>query len=229
MTTWYESVLAAWPYSERLLFVVGYTLALELALWPFAGAVATAERLGWLERWAIPRTTRAATATAAAGKAPPPPRGPPAALVREALGETLVGHFLVRPPLLWFAYPLFCRAAGGAAALMGAAAQPSAAAMAYSLAVAILVDDTCFYWSHRALHEVCRCRPALLCCVCRVFAFRSCVDDIYIAWSNARQVPRLRRLGRLFLPIFVPLAPIHCRGTTSLRGGRTFAPPHTHT
>jgi sterol desaturase/sphingolipid hydroxylase (fatty acid hydroxylase superfamily) len=74
---------------------------------------------------------------------------PPAELIRSCLADVVIGHAVVRPPLLYLTHSLFLR--------FGMSASPSEipplATIYLQLFASILVDDTLFYWSHRMLHH----------------------------------------------------------------------------
>jgi sterol desaturase/sphingolipid hydroxylase (fatty acid hydroxylase superfamily) len=83
----------------------------------------------------------AASRQVAGGKAPP------AELVRRSAREALLGHVLFGVVVYLAVYPLW-RAAGGR---LGAP-WPGALEVAWQLLAFVLINDTIFYWSHRALH-----------------------------------------------------------------------------
>ena len=76
---------------------------------------------------------------------------PSAKLLGTCMQEIAVGHG-VRPLLLWLAYPLWHTWAG-MQVHSGPTSFPSVATVCLHLAGSVAVDDTLFYWSHRAMHE----------------------------------------------------------------------------
>lgn len=97
-----------------------------LAVW---AAASTFTRLGWFERFRV-----------AAGKAPD------TALSKKAIGEVLVGQLLFVVLVYFTVYPLWA-AMGGRFVSWSAWWQ-----VPLQLLVFILVEDTIFYFAHRALH-----------------------------------------------------------------------------
>jgi len=74
-------------------------------------------------------------------------KGPPPELHRRAVREVLQGHVLLFPIVAFVLYPAWSAMGGRSGAPL-----PSVVEIAWQLAVCILVQDTIFYWSHRALH-----------------------------------------------------------------------------
>jgi len=125
----------AWAGNERLRFALISSLFLEVTYW-------LAQLLNWLimrdaslyQRWAIAER---------GDRVPPAPE-----LLRKCLTDLSVSH-CVRPVLLYAAYSIYlARGAPSSAALI-----PTATELVAHLAFAIAVDDTMFYWAHRALHH----------------------------------------------------------------------------
>jgi len=69
-------------------------------------------------------------------------------LMRKCIDDVWQGHAL-RPLLLWLVHPVY-RWRGTP---FSSVALPPAATLCAHLAVAVAVDDTLFYWAHRAMHE----------------------------------------------------------------------------
>mmetsp|Transcript_8227 Transcript_8227/g.14966 ORF Transcript_8227/g.14966 Transcript_8227/m.14966 type:complete len:315 (-) Transcript_8227:50-994(-) len=69
-------------------------------------------------------------------------------MVRECLYDVLLGHFLVRPVLLYFSMPLFANSGW----LLGSNI-PNFLSLLKELFICIMIDDTVFYWVHRSLHH----------------------------------------------------------------------------
>jgi sterol desaturase/sphingolipid hydroxylase (fatty acid hydroxylase superfamily) len=74
-------------------------------------------------------------------------KAPPAELHRKAVGEVLRGHLLLLPLTAFALYPAWSAMGGRAGTPL-----PGLFEIAWQLAACILIQDTIFYWSHRALH-----------------------------------------------------------------------------
>lgn len=119
----------------RWLFTFGGSMVLAATFWAINGAMLLATRVlpQALETWRI--------------VVPQPP--PPAELLRECVLDALLGQVVVRPVLLYAAFPLFDRAGMQAEA----AALPSCRDLLWEIFVCMQIDDALFYWIHRALHH----------------------------------------------------------------------------
>ncbi len=143
----WDAMLTAWPFSNRALFAVGFSVVLEVVTAVYSLFFVGLERFRLCQSWRV--------------EPHPEFSSPPKALVREALTHRVCAA-LARPVMLYFTYPLFewCGMAVATEEL------PSFAMVLWQLFVFILVDDTLFYWSHRALHTPwlykCVCLPLLL-------------------------------------------------------------------
>lgn len=98
---------------------------------------ATWALFGLFFRWGIARRFQVAE-----GKAPP------AELHRRAVGEVLRGHVLLFVVTAFVLYPAWSAMGGRSAAPL-----PSVFEVAWQLVACVLIQDTIFYWSHRALHR----------------------------------------------------------------------------
>jgi len=76
---------------------------------------------------------------------------PNESLVRKATVDTLINHLVARPITAYYFYGLH-KYFGGADWSMNAPL-PSLPTILYSFVVYMIVNDTLFYWSHRALHH----------------------------------------------------------------------------
>ena len=123
----------AGPSAARWLFAVGGSIMLAMVFWVMNGALLLASRAGVLEGWRIVVT-----------QPPPPP-----ALIRECLFDALLGQIVVRPVLLYVAFPIFAQAGMETEA----DALPSCRELLAQIFVCMQVDDALFYWIHRALHH----------------------------------------------------------------------------
>ena len=77
-----------------------------------------------------------------------PSAEPDSKLVQKCLVHCVISHFLVAPVMLYFAYPAFAH--------FGMTIRgdfPSAVTVIRDFVAAITVNDTVFYWVHRALHH----------------------------------------------------------------------------
>jgi sterol desaturase/sphingolipid hydroxylase (fatty acid hydroxylase superfamily) len=117
----------------RWLFAVGGSVLLATTFWVINGALLLASRSGGLDAWRI--------------VVPQPP--PPPELVRECVRDALLGQIVVRPVLLYAAFPFFIHAGMQAEA----AALPSCRDLLWQIFVCMQIDDALFYWIHRALHH----------------------------------------------------------------------------
>ncbi|MBX7078502.1 MAG: sterol desaturase family protein [Nannocystaceae bacterium] len=113
--------------------------------WIFTAVVWGAHELAFFATWALFglcfRLGVARRFQVADGKGPPPE------LARKAVGEVLRGHALLLPVTAFAIYPAWS-AMGGTIG----GAWPGAFEIAWQLLACILIQDTMFYWSHRALH-----------------------------------------------------------------------------
>ena len=130
----WDAMLTAWPYSDRALFAVGFSVVLEVVTAAYSLFFVGLERFQLCQSWRV--------------EPHPAFSVPPPALVREALRNHVLNGVIVRPVTLYFAYPLFewCGMALASEAL------PSFATVLWQLFFFLMVDDALFYWSHRALH-----------------------------------------------------------------------------
>ena len=119
---------------QRLLFALGLSALLCATFWLVNGALLLAARCGALERYRI---------------AVPQP-APAPGLLRECVQDALLGQLVVRPLLIYGAFPLFV---GFASMRMDAASLPSCRSLLLQFLGCMLLDDFLFYWTHRALHH----------------------------------------------------------------------------
>jgi len=69
--------------------------------------------------------------------------------IKECIKDVAIGHFLVRPPLLYFSHRIFIFTGMETAADL----IPDLKTIYLQLFLCIMADDTLFYWSHRMLHH----------------------------------------------------------------------------
>ena len=74
-------------------------------------------------------------------------KGPSPELHRRAVGEVLRGHVLLLPVTAFVLYPAWAAMGGRSGAPL-----PGVFEVAWQLVACVLIQDTLFYWSHRALH-----------------------------------------------------------------------------
>ena len=74
-------------------------------------------------------------------------KAPPSGLVRRATVEVLIAQALLLPASAWILFPAWRWMGGDPAAPL-----PSLYTIAAQLVACIFIQDTLFYWSHRALH-----------------------------------------------------------------------------
>eukprot|EP00937_MAST-01D_sp_MAST-1D-sp2_P004592 g4592.t1 len=134
---WADHLGARWSAlfeeSERAVFCGGLLATYFVFFWGHHLLLSIVSRLGWFERHRIQQ-----------GKAPS------AALVREALLATLVGHAVTVPLAAYYGYDFFARR--GMRFGVGPGEWPSAAEAASVLFVWHVLFDTWFYWAHRLMH-----------------------------------------------------------------------------
>lgn len=116
--------------SDRWLFTLGLWSVHELVFFVVWGGYALMHRFEIAPRFRIVE-----------GKAPGAP------LMRRALREVAVTHLMFLPVAAWVMFPAW-RLMGGDMA----APTPSLYEVAWQVVACIVIQDTVFYWSHRALH-----------------------------------------------------------------------------
>jgi methylsterol monooxygenase len=113
--------------------------------WLFTSVVWGVHELGFFATWAVFgllfRRGIATRFQVAQGKAPS------TELSKRALVEVLRGHVLLVPVTAFAIYPAWAWMGGRSGAPL-----PSAFEVLWQLAACVLIQDTMFYWSHRALH-----------------------------------------------------------------------------
>lgn len=118
---------------DRLAFTVGTVVVIEVVFWTlqlFYMCVGRSRRL-------------------AARKIQNRQPEPSAKLMRDCLVDICVGHFLIRPPLLFLGWGAF-EYCGISMSVHG---WPAATTALWQLLVCMAVDDFLFYWTHRLLHH----------------------------------------------------------------------------
>ena len=74
---------------------------------------------------------------------------PPNKIILECLKDVALGHFVIRPPLLYYGYPIFQKC-GMSTELENV---PPLKIIYLQIFFCMCVDDSLFYWSHRLLHH----------------------------------------------------------------------------
>jgi sterol desaturase/sphingolipid hydroxylase (fatty acid hydroxylase superfamily) len=131
-TAWTQLV-DAWPYSEHLLFMFagGVPTALCYALWCILQYFI--QKNAWLTQYKIAA----------------PDKYPPDALINKALKQFVIDGLVLRWPVLWaVSYPLvYCGMTADPEAL------PALGQFLWQIFLCVVIDDTYFYWAHRAMHS----------------------------------------------------------------------------
>ena len=130
----WDSLLTTWPYSERMLFAVGFAVILEVVTLVYSMAFVGLERCRLCQQWRV--------------EPYPEVSSPPAKLIQEAFRDHLVNALVLRPLLGYFTFPLFA----WCGMHVDAASLPGLSVLLWHLFVSMLIDDAWFYWTHRALH-----------------------------------------------------------------------------
>mmetsp|Transcript_19907 Transcript_19907/g.25829 ORF Transcript_19907/g.25829 Transcript_19907/m.25829 type:complete len:194 (-) Transcript_19907:899-1480(-) len=124
---------------EAFKFAAQLNTVLLVVFWFFIGYYYALSKIPFLQRYKIQNK----------------PPYPSEKLVRECLVETLLNHFILRPILLYFTWPVFKRF--GAEVFDDVAAYltsvPTIGTIAFQVAICMQIDDFWFYWSHRLLHH----------------------------------------------------------------------------
>ena len=128
--TLWSTIMAAWPYSPRLLFTAGMMITHEVVFWGLCAILSLSHSL--LAPYRIQ-----------------PNRYPSQRLISSTIRKLLILHFLVQPVQLYLLYPLF--------EYMGMSSSvqdlPTLPTLLLQLALCFAINETGFYWSHRALHS----------------------------------------------------------------------------
>mmetsp|Transcript_55562 Transcript_55562/g.109691 ORF Transcript_55562/g.109691 Transcript_55562/m.109691 type:complete len:263 (+) Transcript_55562:60-848(+) len=73
---------------------------------------------------------------------------PDSKLIKQCIKDNIVGHLIVFPLVVYFGYPVLCYFGMSVSAPI-----PSIQIILRDLLVAVAINDTMFYWVHRALHH----------------------------------------------------------------------------
>jgi len=126
----WEQGVEAWPYSERTLFVGGMFVVHGAMFVGCNLILFLLHHLNLLSKYKIDSA-----------------KFPSGSLLAETVKTIVVNHLVVQPLLLWYAYIPFKRMG-----LHVDSSLPPLSEVAYHLAVAVVVNETLFYFAHRALH-----------------------------------------------------------------------------
>jgi len=131
----WDRMLQAWPYSPQALFAVGFSVLLEVTTIVVSLIFVVLERCRLCQRWRVHTN--------------PEISSPPAELVQEALRDHLVSGLVLRPLITFFTFPIFtwCGMETSTETL------PTLTQVCIHVFLCMLIDDTWFYWTHRALHH----------------------------------------------------------------------------
>jgi hypothetical protein len=116
--------------AERLAFTVVSVISLEMTFWSWNGVLFVMYKYDLFRAYAVHDGL------------------PSEEMIFEAFLDAVIGHFFVRPPLLYLAFPLF-----QSDGWMSGEALPSLPTFLAQVFFCLCVDDTIFYWSHRGLHH----------------------------------------------------------------------------
>lgn len=135
MTTDWPTIRAALPLDDddRLFFTVGTAAVLEVVFWSLNIGLFLLHRYDLFGQYRLQ----------------PLDSYPDWDAIKDCLAEVVPSNLVVRPILLYLTYPLVVASGVGVGA---AAPLPSAATVLSQIAVCVAVDDTIFYWAHRAMH-----------------------------------------------------------------------------
>ena len=122
--------IQAYADPERLAFTVVSVLTLELTFWTLNGVLFVMYKYDLFRKYAVHDGL------------------PDEEMIFEAFLDAVIGHFFIRPPLLYLAFPLF-----QSDGWMSGEALPSLPIFLAQVFFCLCVDDTVFYWSHRGLHH----------------------------------------------------------------------------
>lgn len=122
-----------WSDSDAIFFVVLTVTIHESLYYGLNGLFMLARSKGWWEDYRIDRR---------------PNQEPSSQLILKTLKLSAVSHWIVQPLTLWFLWKFFAQ--NGADPSLPLPPVPSAIAQ---IALAIFVNDTGFYWTHRLLHH----------------------------------------------------------------------------
>jgi sterol desaturase/sphingolipid hydroxylase (fatty acid hydroxylase superfamily) len=120
---------------DRLLFTIGSVLVLETIFCGLNAVLALCYKYDWFAKYRIDGA-----------------KYPDKELVQECLVDLVIGHLIVRPLILYFAYPALKSAIPVGLSRIPAEI-PGFRSWCAQIFFCICCDDTIFYWSHRALHH----------------------------------------------------------------------------
>jgi len=125
----WENLIDAWPYSHRLLYVIGTVCASSVVFWLYNALLYVIYSFGLFSDCKITDSW------------------PDRSFVAECAWKLVVKQFIIRPVLAWLIFPYFVWFG-----MSMTAKCPDFATVALHLGVALLVNDAGFYWTHRLLH-----------------------------------------------------------------------------
>eukprot|EP01116_Phalansterium_solitarium_P020482 TRINITY_DN6062_c0_g1_i2.p1 TRINITY_DN6062_c0_g1~~TRINITY_DN6062_c0_g1_i2.p1 ORF type:complete len:285 (-),score=16.58 TRINITY_DN6062_c0_g1_i2:55-864(-) len=131
MTDWWVDFVSRWPGSERSLFLVGTLLATNGTFWLWNGILYIIYTRNLFADCKIDKNA-----------------WPDRKLVIACLKKLAFGDFVVRPIVLWLAYPTFQHFG-----LSMSAPLPTLWTFTLHWLAAVVSNDFLFYWTHRLLHH----------------------------------------------------------------------------
>eukprot|EP01136_Pigoraptor_vietnamica_P018606 Opistho-1_new@65200 len=127
----WSSLVSSWPYDERWLFVVGTLAVHNGVFWFLNGLLYIVDHFGLFKSYKIR-----------------PKDYPPKPLIMDCLKTIFISHFVVQWFALYFAWPVF-----QGRGMTSKGPLPALPTVVRDVVIMFLVNDTLFYWAHRALHH----------------------------------------------------------------------------
>eukprot|EP00026_Physarum_polycephalum_P010636 Phypoly_transcript_10805.p1 GENE.Phypoly_transcript_10805~~Phypoly_transcript_10805.p1 ORF type:complete len:262 (+),score=12.91 Phypoly_transcript_10805:437-1222(+) len=129
--TYYQSLLAKWPYSDRLLWAFVFWSAHDLSWYIFNGMLYLIYHFELFPQYKIQ----------------PADKWPDKKLIIKCLWSSMKNNFIITPVVAYYLYPLVQYFGGEIHAPV-----PSLFTFAWQIALCFVVNDFLFYWAHRLLH-----------------------------------------------------------------------------
>jgi sterol desaturase/sphingolipid hydroxylase (fatty acid hydroxylase superfamily) len=132
LSTLWGSVLDKWPYGDRWLFTA-LVCGAHTVPYVVANIIYYAmSKSGKFERWRVNKDTK---------------RYPSTSLMTRTIVEEVIGHLITTPAFVYLMYPLWQRCGMSMSREL-----PSPLKVAGQFLLGIFVNDSLFFWIHRALH-----------------------------------------------------------------------------
>lgn len=129
--------VASWRANDQVVFAVGSWLVHMICFWGLNGFLFMCYKYNWFRRNRIERQPFSHRIDF-----------PSSDLVREALWNNVINHFIVHPLVMWYVYDVFYYFG-----MRVSAPLPYFTEVVRDFAAAIAINDTIFYWFHRGLHN----------------------------------------------------------------------------